>query len=93
MQPEGHASSLHPASHSGRHPAAGRPKKPQIAQYGLSVDRVIEPGLVASQGKIMVILGAGSARLCLQLEPEHALHLADGILGALRQMGGRPVLR
>ena len=72
---------------------AGVPKKPRIAEYELSVDRVIEPGLVGREGKIMILVGAGSARLRLQLEPEHALRLADGILAALRQMGGRPVLR
>ncbi len=68
-------------------------KKPGVAEYGLSVDRVIEPGLVGRERKITVVVGAGSARLCLQLEPEHALRLADGILAALREMGGRPILR
>jgi hypothetical protein len=69
------------------------PKKPQGAEYELSIDRVIESGRVACEGKITVVLGAGSARLRLQLEPAHALGLADGILAALRQMGGRPLLR
>ena len=92
MQPEGHASSLHPASRPGRHPAAGRPKKAQTAQYGLSVDRVIEPGLVAAKGNHGPP-GAAALGSALELEPEHALRLADGILAALRQMGGRPVLR
>jgi hypothetical protein len=72
---------------------AGMPKKPQVAEYELSVDRVLESGRVAREGKIAVILGAGSTRLRLQFEPAHALYLADGILAALRQMGGRPVLR
>ena len=62
---------------------AGVPKKPPIAEYELSVDSVIEPGLVGREGKIMILVGAGNARL----------RLADGILAALRQMGGRPVLR
>jgi hypothetical protein len=69
------------------------PKKPRAAEYELSVDRVIEPGLVGREGKITILVGAGSARLRLEFEPEHALRLADGILAALRQMGGRPVLR
>jgi hypothetical protein len=69
------------------------PKKPRAAEYELNVDRVIEPGRVAREGKITILVGAGSARLRLQLEPPDALRLADGILAALRQMGGRPVLR
>ncbi len=69
------------------------PKKPRIAEYELSVDRVIEPGLVAREGKITILVGAGRARLRLEFEPEHALRLADGILAALRHMGGRPVLK
>ena len=93
MPAESHASSLRPPSRSGQRAVAGMRKKPPIAEYELGVDRVIEPGLVAREGKITVILGAGSARLRLQLEPEQALRLADGILDALRQMGGRPVLR
>jgi hypothetical protein len=69
------------------------PKKPKVTEYELNVDRVIESGRVAREGKIAVVLGAGRARLHLQLEPPDALRLADGILAALRQMGGRPVLR
>jgi hypothetical protein len=69
------------------------PKKPRVAEYELSIARVIESGRVAREGKITVVLGAGSARLRLQFEPPDALRLADGILAALRQMGGRPVLR
>jgi hypothetical protein len=69
------------------------PKKSRASEYELSVDRVLESGRVAREGKIAVILGAGSARLHLQFEPPDALRLADGILAALRQMGGRPVLR
>jgi hypothetical protein len=93
MLPEGHTAELRPTSHSGQHSTAGMRKKPGVNEYGLSVDRVIEPGLVGREGKITVVVGAGSARLRLQLEPEHALRLADGILAALRQMGGRPILR
>jgi hypothetical protein len=69
------------------------PKLPRAAEYELSVDRVIEPGLGGREGKITILVGAGSAQLRLQFEPEHALRLADGILAALRQMGRRPVLR
>ncbi len=69
------------------------PKKPRVAEYELSIDRVLESGRVARKGKIRVILGAGSARLRLQFEPPDALRLADGILAALRQMGGQPALR
>jgi hypothetical protein len=69
------------------------PKKPRVAEYELSVDRVLESGRVAREGKITVVLGAGSARLRLQFELPDALRLADGILAALRQMGGQPALR
>jgi hypothetical protein len=69
------------------------PKKSRASEYELSVDRVIETSQVTRKGKITVILGAGSARFHLQFEPPDALRLADGILAALRQMGGRPVLR
>jgi hypothetical protein len=93
MLPEVHAAKLHPTLHPGQRSAAGMRKKPGVAEYGLSVDRVIEPGLVGRERKITVVVGAGSARLRLQLEPEHALRLADGILAALREMGGRPILR
>jgi hypothetical protein len=41
------------------------PKKPRIAEYELSVDRVIEPGLVGREGKITILVGTGSARLRL----------------------------
>jgi hypothetical protein len=54
---------------------------------------LIKPGLAGREGKITVVVGAGSARIRLLLEPEHALRLADGILAALREMGGRPILR
>jgi hypothetical protein len=69
------------------------PKKPRASEYEVRVDKVIESGRVAREGKITVVLGAGSARLRLQLEPPDALRLADGILAALRQMGGQPALR
>jgi hypothetical protein len=78
-----------PASAGG----AGVPKKPRAAEYEMSVDRVIEPGMVGREGKIAILVAAGSTRLRLEFEPEHALRLADGILAALRRMGGRPVLR
>jgi prolyl-tRNA editing enzyme YbaK/EbsC (Cys-tRNA(Pro) deacylase) len=54
---------------------------------------VIEPGQLTADRKIAVLVTAGSARLQLELEPTDALRLADGILAALRRMGGRPVLR
>ena len=69
------------------------PKKPQGNEYRMSVDRVIETGQVTADQKIAILVTAGSARLRLELEPADALRLADGILAALRRMGGRPVLR
>jgi hypothetical protein len=69
------------------------PKKPQGNEYRMSVDRVIEPGQVTADQKISILVTAGSTRLQLELEPPDALRLADGILDALRKMGGRPVLR
>jgi hypothetical protein len=69
------------------------PKKSRANEYELSVDCVIETSHVPREGKITVILGAGSARLHLQFEPLDALRLADSILAALRQMGRRSALR
>jgi prolyl-tRNA editing enzyme YbaK/EbsC (Cys-tRNA(Pro) deacylase) len=69
------------------------PKKPQGNEYRMSVDRVIESGQVTADQKIAILVTAGEARLQLELEPADALRLADGILAALRRMGGRPVLR
>jgi hypothetical protein len=69
------------------------PKNPQANEYRMSVDRVIETGQVTADQKIAILVTAGSARLRLKLEPADALRLADGILAALRKMGGRPVLR
>ena len=69
------------------------PKKPQASEYRVSVDRVIETGQVTADQKIAILVTAGSTRLQLELEPPDALRLADGILAALRKMGGRPVLR
>jgi len=69
------------------------PKKPQASDYRMSVDRVIETGQVTADRKIAILVTAGSTRLQLELEPADALRLADGILAALRRMGGRPVLR
>ena len=69
------------------------PKKPQASEYRMSVDRVIESGQVTADQKIAILVTAGEARLQLELEPADALRLADGILAALRRMGGRPVLR
>ena len=69
------------------------PKNPQASDYRMSVDRVIETGQVTADQKIAILVTAGSTRLQLELEPPDALRLADGILDALRKMGGRPVLR
>ena len=69
------------------------PKKPQGNEYRMSVDHVIETGQVTADQKIAILVTAGSTRLQLELEPADALRLADGILAALRRMGGRPVLR
>ena len=69
------------------------PKNPQASEYRMSVDRVIEAGRVTADQKIAILVTAGSGRLRLELEPADALRLADGILAALRRMGGRPVLR
>ncbi len=69
------------------------PKNPQASDYRMSVDRVIESGQVTADQKIAILVTAGSTRLQLELEPADALRLADGILAALRRMGGRPVLR
>jgi hypothetical protein len=69
------------------------PKNPQASDYRMSVDHVIETGQVTADQKIAILVTAGSARLRLELEPLDALRLADGILAALRKMGGRPVLR
>ena len=69
------------------------PKKPQASEYRMSVDRVIESGQVTADQKIAILVTAGEARLQLELEPADALRLADGILAALRRLGGRPVLR
>ena len=69
------------------------PKNPQASEYRMSVDRVIESGQVTADQKIAILVTAGEARLQLELEPADALRLADGILAALRRMGGRPVLR
>jgi hypothetical protein len=35
------------------------PKKPKVAEYQLDVDRVLESGRVAREGKITVVLGGG----------------------------------
>jgi prolyl-tRNA editing enzyme YbaK/EbsC (Cys-tRNA(Pro) deacylase) len=69
------------------------PKNPQASDYRMSVDRVIEPGQVTADRKIAILVTAGEAHLQLELEPADALRLADGLLAALRRMGGRPVLR
>ena len=69
------------------------PKNPQANDYRMSVDHVIETGQVTADQKIAILVTAGSTRLQLELEPADALRLADGILAALRRMGGRPVLR
>ncbi len=69
------------------------PKNPQANDYRMSVDHVIETGQVTADQKIAILVTAGSARLQLELEPPDALRLADGILAALRGLGGRPVLR
>ena len=69
------------------------PKNSQASDYRMSVDRVIETGQVTADQKIAILVTAGSTRLQLELEPADALRLADGILAALRRMGGRPVLR
>ena len=69
------------------------PKNPQASDYRMSVDRVIEPDQVTADQKIAILVTAGSTRLQLELEPADALRLADGILAALRRLGGRPVLR
>ena len=69
------------------------PKNPQASDYRMSVDRVIETGQVTADQKIAILVTAGEACLQLKLEPADALRLADGILAALRRMGGRPVLR
>ena len=69
------------------------PKNPQASDYRMSVDRVIETGQVTADQKIAILVTAGSTRLQLELEPADALRLADGLLAALRRMGGRPVLR
>ena len=69
------------------------PKKTQPNGYQISVDRVIEPGQVAADRKIAVLVTAGSARLQLELKPPDALRLADGIMAALREMTGLPVFR
>ena len=69
------------------------PKNPQASEYRMSVDRVIETGQVTADQKIAILVTAGSGRLRLELEPADALRLADGLLAALRRMGGRPVLR
>ena len=69
------------------------PKKPQASDYRMSVDHVIETGQVTADQKIAILVTAGSTRLQLELEPADALRLADGILAALRRLGGRPVLR
>ena len=68
------------------------PKRPRASAYEVNVDRVIEPGRVTRDGKIAILVTAGNARLRLHFEPTDALGLADGILAALRQMGGRPTL-
>jgi hypothetical protein len=72
---------------------AGMPKRPKAGGYEVNVDRVIEPGQVTRDGKIAILVTAGSARLRLHFEPADALGLADGILAALRQMGQMPTLR
>ena len=69
------------------------PKTPQPNGYQISVDRVIKAGQVTADRKIAILVTAGEAHLQLELEPADALRLADGILAALRKMGGRPVLR
>ena len=68
------------------------PKKPQGNDYGMSVNHVIETGQVTADQKIAILVTAGSTRLQLELEPADALRLADGLLAALRRLGGRPVL-
>jgi prolyl-tRNA editing enzyme YbaK/EbsC (Cys-tRNA(Pro) deacylase) len=69
------------------------PKNPQASDYRMSVDHVIETGQVTADQKIAILVTAGSTRLQLELEPADALRLADGLLAALRRLGGRPVLR
>jgi hypothetical protein len=69
------------------------PKKPQGNEYRMRVDRVIESGQVTADQKIAILVTAGEGRLQLELEPADALRLADGILAALRRMGGQPALR
>ena len=68
------------------------PKRSRASAYEVNVDRVIEPGRVTRDGKITILVAAGSASLRLRFEPMNALGLANGILAALRQMGGRPTL-
>ena len=69
------------------------PKGSQAGGYEVNVDRVIEPGRITREGKIAILVTAGSARLRLHLQPEHAARLAEGISAAIEQMRSRTPAR
>jgi hypothetical protein len=65
------------------------PTRPKAGGYEVTVDRVIESGRITREGKITIAVTAGSARLRLHLQPEHAARLAEGISAAIEQMVAR----
>jgi hypothetical protein len=65
------------------------PKGTKAGGYEVSVDRVIDPGRGTREGKIAIVVTAGSARLRLHLQPKDAARLAEGISAAVEQMQAR----
>ena len=65
------------------------PKGTKAGGYEVVVDRVINPGRGTREGKITILVGAGSARLRLHLRLEDAARLAQGVSAAVEQMRAR----
>ena len=62
------------------------PKRPKAGGYEVNVDRAVEPGRITREGKIAILVTAGSARLRLHFQPKQAARLAKGISAAVEQM-------
>jgi hypothetical protein len=64
-------------------------KNTQASGYEVVVDRVINPGRGTREGKITILVAAGSARLRLHLQLEDAARLVEGISAAVEQIRAR----
>jgi hypothetical protein len=53
--------------------------------YEINVDRVIEPARAANDGRVIVSVAAGSARLRLHFRPRDAMRIAKGITAIIQR--------